>query len=516
MNNKQPTLSRRAAGILLHPTSLPGRHGSGDLGLPAREFATFLHQAGQSWWQMLPIHPIGPGNSPYSALSAFAGNPLLISLERLADDGLLDRRDVAPARGLHTDRVNYPSVIRYRNSRLRRAYDAFRSAGGLRRKAFECFCATHADWLDDHALFMALRAANGGRAWLRWPRGVRLRQGRALTGARKDLADEIDLERFVQYIFDQQWTVLHEHARALGVGLIGDIPIFVAHDSSDVWARRELFDLAADGRAKTVSGVPPDCFSRTGQLWGHPQYRWSRHQQTRFAWWIARFRRALDQFDAARIDHFLGFHRVWSVSGRARIARNGRWVRTPGRALLQTLKRKLGALPIIAEDLGVVTPEALALRDDFGLPGMRLLHFAFGNDDGDRYNQPHNYPRNCVAYPGTHDNETTVGWFQRLRREHERDDAVNLSPYERVLRYIGKSGRSIHWDMIRLAQQSPANLAVIPLQDVLGLDNDARMNRPATTRGNWEWRVRRSRLSAALAEGLRDLAEAYERLPLET
>jgi 4-alpha-glucanotransferase len=264
------SLSRRAAGILLHPTSLPGRHGSGDLGLPAREFATFLHQAGQSWWQMLPIHPIGPGNSPYSALSAFAGNPLLISLERLADDGLLDRRDVAPARGLHTDRVNYPSVIRYRNSRLRRAYDAFRSAGGLRRKAFERFCATHADWLDDHALFMALRAANGGRPWLRWPRGVRLRQGRALTGARKDLADEIDLERFVQYVFDQQWTVLHEHARALGVGLIGDIPIFVAHDSSDVWARRELFDLAADGRAKTVSGVPPDCFSRTGQRLGAP------------------------------------------------------------------------------------------------------------------------------------------------------------------------------------------------------------------------------------------------------
>jgi 4-alpha-glucanotransferase len=474
--------STRAAGVLLHPTSLPSPHGIGDLGRAAHQFVDFLHAAGQTWWQMLPIGPTGPGNSPYSALSAFAGNPLLISLGRLADDGLLSKRDLHPLLPLPRERVLYPAVTRFKLARLRTAFQNFRHAGGLVNRDFVRFCTQHASWLDAHADYMARRHTVGNAH-----------------------PTEAAFERFLQFQFDRQWTALKGHALARGVGLIGDLPLFVALESSDVWAHPELFDLDARGKPRTVSGVPPDYFSRNGQLWRHPQYRWSRHMASGFAWWLARFRRLRSLFDAVRIDHFLGFQRVWAVPGRAKTARHGKWVKTPGAALFATLRRKLGPLEIIAEDLGLAAPEAVALRDRCGFPGMRLLHFAFGDEPGDRYNQPHTYPHNCVVYPGTHDNETTVGWFENLRRRQR-------TAYERARCYLGTSGREIHWDIIRLALQSPANTAIIPVPDLLGLGNEARMNTPATMRGNWAWRLKPGQLTPPVARRLRELTEAYGRL----
>lgn len=507
------TLARRAGGVLLHPTSLAGRHGIGDLGRQAYRFVDFLSAAGQSWWQMLPIGPPGPGHSPYSAVSAFAGHPLLISLDLLVREGLLRANDVAPPEGSPADRADFPAVSRHKLPCLRRAFRTFAARGGLRTRAFRQFCTTQADWLDDYALYAALRRRHGNRGWLTWEPECRLRRTGGLLAAVGRLRDAVDFERFLQFQFDRQWRALKRYTNQHGVGLIGDIPIFVAHDSSDVWAHRDLFDLDAEGRPRTISGVPPDYFSRTGQLWRHPHYRWSRHRATGFAWWLARFRRAFQLFDAVRIDHFLGFYRVWAVPGRAKTARRGKWVRTPGAELLGTLRRRLGRLEIIAEDLGLVTPEAIALRERFGLPGMRLLHFAFGNDEGTRHNQPHTYPHNCVVYPGTHDNETTVGWFQRLRREARRSRGRGVeTELDRVLRYLGTAGREIHWDMIRLALSSPANVAIIPAQDLLGLGDAARMNKPATVRGNWQWRLRPGQLTLSMARRLRCLTEAYDRL----
>ena len=511
------TLKNRSSGLLMHVTSLPGPHGCGDLGPAAYHFVDFLAAAGQSWWQMLPVNPVGPGYSPYSALSAFAGSPLLISLQRLVDDGLLDARELKAGRGLHADRVAYPAVVRFRWALLRRAGARFAAEGGLNNRDFRRFCQDHADWLDDYALYAALRRARRDQGWLTWEPALRLRRGSAVRAATAELRAAIDLERFVQYEFERQWTALRQYAHTASVGLIGDIPIFVAHDSSDVWAHRDLFDLDAKGHAKTVSGVPPDYFSKTGQLWRHPHYRWPQHEATGFKWWLSRFRRVLTQFDAIRIDHFLGFNRVWAVPGRARTAQRGKWVPTPGAKLFTALRKKMGRLEIIAEDLGLVIPEAMALRDRFGFPGMRLLHFAFGNDEGDRYNQPHTYPKNCVVYPGTHDNETTAGWFKRLRAEDQaahrrKSSAADLTPCARVLRYTGTSGREIHWDLIRLALLSPANTAIVPAQDLLGLDNRARMNAPSTTRGNWQWRLRAGQLTDRVAHRLRELAEAYGRV----
>jgi 4-alpha-glucanotransferase len=509
--NPRFTLAARAAGLLLHPTSLPGRHGIGDLGPEACRFVDFLAAAGQRWWQMLPIGPPGLGHSPYCGLSAFAGSPLLVNLDRLAEDGLLDRRDIVPP-AVPPDRVAYGAVARYKRSRLQQAFAAFVRRGGPRGCAYRDFRAAQTDWLDNYALYAALRRAHRDQGWLTWQRPLRLRERSALRHAADTLRDEIDFERFVQYEFDRQWAALRRYAHARGVGLIGDIPIFVAHDSSDVWAHRDLFDLDDAGRPRTVSGVPPDYFSRTGQLWRHPHYRWTRHRATGFAWWIARFCRMFQQFDAVRIDHFLGFCRVWAVPGGAQTARRGKWINTPGAELLTSLRRALGRLEIIAEDLGLVTPEAVALRDRFGLPGMRLLHFAFG-DEGSRYNLPYSYPHNCVVYPGTHDNETTVGWFERLRREaRKRHRPGRTTELQRVLRYLGTSGREINWDLVRLAYSSPANLAIIPVQDVLGLGNTARMNTPATETGNWQWRLQPGQLTRQHAHRLCDLTETYGRL----
>jgi 4-alpha-glucanotransferase len=530
-------LTERASGLLLHPTSLPGPHGCGDLGREACRFVDFLAAAGQRWWQMLPIGPTAEDGAPYSGYSAFAGNPLLISLEALAEADLLTRAELrfdddarprtAAQRGPHAiDRVDYSRTIAFRSDRLRRAFQRFAAAGGFERADLRRFIAANADWLAPYALFCALRRAHDDRPWTVWRRPRMGPRRGGLCAA--DLAEEFGFTLFTQFVFAQQWHALRRYARSRGVGLIGDIPIFVAHESCDVWLHPELFDLDHRGQPRTVSGVPPDLFSRTGQLWGHPQYRWTQHRATGFAWWVARFRRMFALFDAVRVDHFLGFVRAWAVPGRARTAEHGRWIRVPGAELFATLRRRLGPLEIIAEDLGLLTPAAAALRDRCGFPGMRILQFAF--DAGGEYHQPHNYPRRCVVYTGTHDNETTVGWFERLRREHVRSRRARRkarpdqrlgergaaeSAYERALRYLGTSGREIHWELIRVALASPADTAIIPVQDLLGLGNEARMNLPATRRGNWQWRLLPGQLTPGVARRLRDLTETYGRLPSE-
>ncbi|HMQ14884.1 MAG TPA: 4-alpha-glucanotransferase [Phycisphaerae bacterium] len=495
------SLDRRAAGVLLHLTSLPGPLGVGDLGPAALSFADFLRSARQRWWQMLPIGPIGPGHSPYASPSAFAGNELFVSPELLWRDGLLDRNDLEHAAGGSPSRVNYDRAKRLRRKLLRQAYAAAvarprRWRDGLAE--FQRRCGRM--WLDDYALFRAVSSAHAA-TWTGWPAPLRRRKRAAIAQARRELRAELDFERFVQFHFDRQWRRFRKECQARGVGLIGDIPIFVDHESSDVWARPELFRLDRAGRPTVVSGCPPDYFSRTGQLWGHPHYAWERHAADGFRWWMARFRRALDLFDAVRIDHFIGLHRVWQVPGGARDARRGRYARTPGRRLLGRARAALGRLPIIAEDLGAVTPDVWKLRDDFELPGMRVLQFAFAGSDGARYHQPHNHPRRAVVYTGTHDNDTTVGWFAKLPAPAAR----------RVLAYVGGAADEIRWSMLRAAYASPAALAIVPMQDLLGLGSAARMNVPSTPSGNWRWRIAANQLSPDIAQRLAALCEAYER-----
>lgn len=506
---KPPRLNQRTAGILLHPTSLPGPHGSGDLGSAAQDFADFLAAGGHPWWQMLPIGPIGPGNSPYSSISAFAGGWHLISLELLVESGLLTPEDVEPLRARRRDRVYYPPVLRYRAQRLHRAFDNF---GRRKRKRadYERFCEENRSWLDDYTLFCALKRTYKGTAWTSWNRDVAFRRPAALRDARRELRAEIEYEQFCQYVFDRQWFALKGYCNRLGIGLIGDLPIFVSHDSCDVWANRSLYQLDKHGRPTVVSGVPPDYFSKTGQLWGHPLYRWERHAKTGYAWWVQRFGNMLSRFDATRIDHFLGFNRLWNIPAGAKTAMRGTWTETPGDEVFGALKSALGSLQIIAEDLGLLVPEAAALRDRWGFPGMRVLQFAFDGDEKARYDQPHRYVRNCVAYTGTHDNNTTVGWFQSLpKRGRKGPDCLTVR--ERALRYVGSNGKRIHLDFIRLLYASVANVAIIPMQDALGLDARTRMNFPSTVRNNWEWRMRETAPSGALARRLRDLAEMYQR-----
>jgi 4-alpha-glucanotransferase len=501
-------LNERSSGVLLHLTSLPGPHGNGDLGSEARTFAEQLAASGQRWWQMLPIGPPGRGNSPYSARSAFAGSALLIDLARLAGDGLLPRApDPTP---LPSDRVDYAGAAAFRNGQLRCAFASFRD----RRKpaSFAAFLRRARRWVHDYALFAALRAANGGKAWLEWNRDLRLRKRAVLEAARRELTAEIDYLLFEQWVFDEQWRSFKRHCNDLGVALVGDLPFFVSHDSADVWAHQELFELDREGRPTVVAGVPPDFFSETGQRWGNPHYRLSAHRRTGYAWWIDRFRHALTRFDALRLDHFIGFWRTWQVPADAPTAEKGRWARGPRDELFQKLRRVLGGrLPLIAEDLGLVIPEVRALRDRFELPGMKLLQFAFGDDLQAHDFLPHNHPRRCAAYTGTHDNDTVVGWFddpggrERTPEQTERERRAALA-------YFGVSdGRDIHWRMLRCIYSSVAAVAIAPLQDVLGLGSEARMNRPGTEEGNWEWRMRPDAFDADTRARLGEIARIYDR-----
>ncbi len=493
--------SPRAAGVLLHPTSLPGPHGIGDLGAAAYGWIDALARAGQKWWQILPLGPTGYADSPYQCFSALAGNPYLISPEALVKDGLLKPADLNPPLFLR-DHVDYGPVITYKIKLLQRAWKNFQAGAAPKLRAeFETFRAEKASWLDDFGLFMALKDARGGESWLTWERALIVREPTALTTARETMRLAAEEHRFRQFLFFRQWQALRAYAQTKKIKLIGDVPIFVSSDSSDVWAHPEHFLLDAQRQPLAVAGVPPDYFSKTGQLWGNPLYDWPELKRTGYAWWIERMRAALGQVDLIRLDHFRGFEAYWEVPAGNPTAEEGQWVKGPGADFLQTLRAGLGDLPLIAEDLGVITPEVEALRDDFNFPGMRILQFAFGGATEDRF-LPHNYDtHNTVVYTGTHDNDTTRGWYLSIS-EVERDF---------VRRYLGRDGHDISWDMIRLAFSSVADLAVIPLQDILSLGGEARMNLPGTTGGNWQWRLQEGQLTEPILDRLGDLTNLYGR-----
>jgi 4-alpha-glucanotransferase len=459
---------------------------------------------------MLPVGPPGYGESPYSAESSFAGSPFLVSLDALAASGLLEPRALDPSGPLRADRVDYPSMAAHRTRHLRSAFDAFEARGD--RRPLEAFCEDNRGWLEEVALFRALKRAHGGVQWTRWPAALRRRDPAALTAARRDLAHEVALEKFLQYEFDRQWSELREYAAVRGVSLIGDVPIFVAHDSADVWQNPDAFFLDGAGEPTVISGCPPDYFSATGQRWGNPLYRWRRMKKGGYAWWIDRLRMALRRFDAVRLDHFIGFQRYWEIPVTEPTAVRGRWMKGPGADFFDALERALGPLPLIAEDLGEVTPAVYALRDRYRLPGIRILQFAFGSDRSAPSFLPHNYPRRAVVYTGTHDNDTVVGWFRDEGGPDSTRTAAQASKERAAaLRYLGTSGAEIHWDMIRAALASVARLALFPLQDVLGLGSEGRMNRPGQASGNWAWRVAGDALTPQLADRLATLTQTYGR-----
>jgi 4-alpha-glucanotransferase len=505
-----PSLDERSSGVLLHPTSLPGPHGSGDLGAEARAFVDFLAAAGQRWWQMLPVAPPGYGESPYAAQSAFAGNPLLVSPDDLGRDGFLDGALFAPA--LAEGSIDYAVMAPRRWALLDAVFEGW-LARPRERDEYEHFCAANAHWLEDFALFRAIKDAHGGAQWTRWEPSLKRREPRALALARSTYARSIGREKLAQYLFDRQWRALREYAAAHGVGLIGDVPIFVAHDSADVWQNPDGFFLGPEGEPTVVAGCPPDYFSRTGQRWGNPLYRWKRLAKTGHVWWIERFRSMLARFDALRIDHFIGFVRYWRIPAECPTAVEGKWMKGPSATFFETVRRALGPLPLIAEDLGAVTPAVFALRDQLGLPGIKILQFAFGDDPSAPTFVPYNFPRRAVVYTGTHDNDTTVGWFtDRGGGWSTRSFAQTEEERAATLRYLGTSGDEIHWDMIRLAFASVANIAIAPLQDILGLGSIARMNRPGTETGNWQWRFDSGALRPEHAERLRTLTQTYGRV----
>lgn len=504
----------RRCGILLHPTSLPGEFGIGDLGPTAFRWVDYLAEAGQTYWQILPLGPTGFGDSPYQSFSAFAGNTLLISPERLAEAGLLEKETIGSALEFSVGRVDYGKVYDWKRSVLPRAFARFKeTADQDLRNRFETFCCENAWWLDDYAAFRAIKLDQEQKPWYEWEAPLRDREPSALAAAGKRLHEQIEAEKAYQFFFYSQWNDIKTYANGKGIKIIGDLPIFVALDSADVWCNRSRFKLRPDGRPRVVSGVPPDYFSKTGQLWGNPIYDWDAMRADGFSWWIARVAFTLRIVDIVRIDHFRGFVAAWEVSGDDKTAENGRWVQVPGRELFAALRRTLQDLPIIAEDLGVITPEVEQLRDEFGFPGMRILQYAFGGDAGSR-DLPHNYIRNCVAYTGTHDNDTVVGWWKSVRPATNAGPAATASrEYDYCRKYLNTTGREIHWDFIRAVWASVANTAIVPLQDVLGLGSEARMNLPATSSGNWAWRFRDDQLSPSLIRRLADLTEIYGRRP---
>jgi len=491
---------RRGSGILLHPTSLPGPYGIGDLGPTAYAWVEALVRAKQKWWQVLPLGPTGYGDSPYQCFSALAGNPYLISPEDLVRAGLV-RADEAESKIFPADKVDFGPVIDYKVWLLGRAWESFKGGAAPALKTpFEQFCAEEAAWLDDFAFFMALKETQGGGSWLGWPAPLRKRTPAALAKARATLGDAVQQHQFRQFLFFQAWRGLKTYANTHGIRLIGDIPIFVSSDSADVWAHPEIFQLDPDRQPIAVAGVPPDYFSTTGQLWGNPLYDWAALQSSGYAWWIERFRAALAQVDLVRLDHFRGFEAYWRVPAGMPTAEVGEWIKGPGPALLAAVQAGLGELPIIAEDLGVITPAVEALRDGFGLPGMKILQFAFGGKTEDRF-LPHTYAGNCVVYTGTHDNDTTVGWYAAAT-EAERDF---------VRRYLARGGDDIAWDLMRLAWSSVADLALAPLQDVLSVGTEGRMNLPGRPGGNWSWRFQAGQLTPALVDRLADMTTVYAR-----
>lgn len=500
-------LDHRAAGVLLHPTSLPSPHGIGTLDQGAGRFLEFLAAAGFRYWQICPLGPTGYGNSPYQSFSAFAGNPYLIDLAPLAAAGLLRDDETVSLTALPGDRVDFGAIWERKWPALFAAAERFRrNPANLPYGEFAAFCAGQAHWLDDYAYFLALKDHFKGRPWWEWPDEYRLAE-KARTGVlRRDLAAKIAAHQFTQYVFFGQWRAVRERAAALGISIIGDVPIFVAMDSADTWAHPELFRLErATRRPTVVAGVPPDYFSADGQLWGNPLYDWPYHQRTSFAWWRQRMAATFELCDVVRIDHFRGFESYWAVPAGAPNARTGKWEQAPGLALFTELRAAFPDAKIIAEDLGLLTPEVNALREATGLPGMAVYQFAFGGDAANSY-LPHNHVPNCVLYPGTHDNDTTVGWYA-AQDEKTRDH---------VRRYFRVSGQEIGWDFLRAAYASPCRLTIVSLQDLMNLGSSARFNTPGIANGNWEWRYKPHQLDDLQhhsAAYLREIGELYGRPP---
>ena len=493
----------RAAGILLHPTSLPGPDGIGDLGPEAFRWIDFLHRSGCQLWQVLPLGPTGYADSPYQCFSAFAGNPYLISATTLLDQGLLSKADLADRPQFPLEKVDYGPVIDWKMTLLRRCYQHFRS-GELPslRTQFESFKHTHQKWLEPFAVFMAIKERQGGIAWNEWPVALRKRQPKALEYFINAHQDLVEFQSFLQFLFYRQWEALRDYAHEKGIRIIGDIPIFVAYDSADVWVHKDLFFLDEKGLPEVVAGVPPDYFSETGQLWGNPLYKWDVHQESNYQWWLDRMKAVLNQVDIVRLDHFRGFEGYWEVPFGKKTAVEGRWVKGPGQDFLRVVREELGELPIIAEDLGVITEPVKQMRDAFNLPGMKILQFAFASDPDDDF-LPHNYPVKCVAYTGTHDNNTTRGWYQAAP-EREQDFCR---------RYLARSGQDISWSMLRVLWRSTAVWVLAPMQDFLSLGEWPRMNYPGTASGNWCWRMHPDSISEGLADRLHETNYLFARLP---
>lgn len=490
----------RSSGILLHPTSLPGLYGIGDLGPAAFQWIDFLSESGCKLWQILPLGPTGYGDSPYQCFSAFAGNPYLISPDLLINDHLLVPEDLKEIPEFPSGQVDYGEIFTWKPDLLDIAYLHFEQSGSEElRNEFAAFCNENASWLDDYVLFMALKDAHEGAAWGTWEPGTRLRKADALSDAKVKLAGEISRQAFRQWLFFRQWAAVKKYANQKGVKIIGDIPIFVAYDSSDAWSNPELFYFDNSGRPTVVAGVPPDYFSPTGQLWGNPLYRWEVHKAGGYQWWINRFKAILSMVDIVRLDHFRGFAGYWEVPGTAKTAEKGKWVPGPGVDFLNAIKSAFGDLPILAEDLGEITPDVIELRDSFNLAGMKILQFAFSGPDNPFL--PHHHLENCIVYTGSHDNDTALGWYSTAP-EYEK---------EFYRRYLGRSGDDFAGDLIRAAWSSVAGIAIAPLQDFLRLGTEARMNFPGKETGNWMWRMPETALSPELKAWLLDLNYLFHR-----
>jgi 4-alpha-glucanotransferase len=493
---------KRSSGILLHPTSLPGGHGIGDLGKAAYEFVDFLEKSGQKLWQVLPLGPTGFGNSPYMSFSAIAGNSFLISLDLLADKGLLEASDFGEIPDFPTTKIDFELTKAYKGKLLKLAYERFLKEPP---PEFKAFCQGQADWLENYAMFMAILEANKGLSWHKWDKAIAKREPAALQKQAKLHEYKINLHKFLQYEFFCQWHELREYANDKGIQIIGDIPVYVAHNSADVWANPKIFELDPETlEPSLMAGVPPDYFSETGQLWGNPVYCWQYLQKTNFAWWVKRFKFLLQFVDYIRIDHFRGFESYWQVEEGETVATNGEWVKAPGAELFTTIRDKLGTLPIIAENLGVITDEVEALRHQFGFPGMQVLMFAWDGNFVDNPHLPHTYEKVSLVYTGTHDNDTTAGWWERVEDYQKHN----------LYKYLGHQLiEEINWTFIRIALASIADLAIMPLQDVLGLDNSARMNTPGTAEGNWEWRYENDAIyNDETIRRLYEMVEIYGRL----
>jgi 4-alpha-glucanotransferase len=497
-------MKTRGSGILLHITSLPGRYGIGDLGPEAYRFVDFLQTAGQRYWQILPVHPtdIRYDNSPYHAISAFAGNPLLISPELLVEDGYLDQSDIEPISACSDERVDYASVITYKERLFDIAYNRFAYFGSDLR--FSEFCTKEAWWLDDYALFVAIRKQYPDSLWSEWPDELKSRDPKALITFQKSHASVIEREQFLQYIFSMQWEALRARCKRAGIRLIGDIPIYLDYDSADVWTFPHLFQLDEERKPRVVSGVPPDYFSPTGQVWNNPLYDWNALRDTGFSWWIQRLRRESALADYVRIDHFRGLVGFWEIKAGSETAIDGRWVIAPVWDLIRTLVKEFPCLPIIAEDLGIITPDVREIMRAFEIPGMKVLVFAFSSPTGDNPYILHNIPKDCIVYTGTHDNTPVRGWFDQDATPEEK---------ERLFAYLGRRPESheISDIFIRLAMMSSANTAIIPMQDILGCDHTARMNIPGTEEGNWRWRLKNDYPAPDRAQKLREYTVIYGR-----